>query len=89
MPVANDWSGSRVTNVNTISRNGFYWAESTATGLPDGLDGVFVIVHWRLAHGSGAYGLQILMGLNTDIMFARQATGSSSWEAWKRIQFVA
>ena len=89
VPLANDWNGSRVTNVNTISRNGFFWAEDTATGVPDGVTGVSVIVHWRQSYGTGNYGMQILMGLNTDIMFARQSAGINAWKDWKQIQFVA
>ena len=89
MPIANDWPGARVDNLNTINRNGFYWADSSSIGFPDGLDGVFVIVHWRLNHGSGAYGLQILMALNVNAMFVRKATGASGWDSWMRIQFGA
>jgi len=88
VPVANGWGGSKVENVNTINRNGFYWADNSSTGLPNDLNDVSIIVHWRQNYGSGDYGLQILMGLNTNSMFVRQALTKSTWNSWKRIHFV-
>ena len=88
VPVADTWSDSKTVNINTLSRNGFYWADSSAEGFPDNLSGTAVVVHWRQAHGSGAYGLQILMGLNHDRIFIRQASSENSWSSWKQIQIV-
>lgn len=75
-----------ITNLDTITKSGFYWANSGATGSPDSTAAVVVL---HVPAGSSASGYQVAMRLGTTNRIWFRRKNASAWSAWVEIVTAA
>ena len=80
---ATQYGGTIVTNLNTISKGGFYTALGTATGVPNSS------YSWFITHQNSNTGTlsatQRAVAYSTDLIVYERVMQSSTWGAWENV----
>ena len=74
--------GNWVDDLNTIHKDGLFAFQSNAQHIPSDFEGVGVVLSIRQSAGVGAYGVQIVAGLNNNKFYIRTTSDGDSWLGW-------